>query len=198
MTMTNKQRFECWEELRTEYENIRDEHAEDVDLDWTRSTNNYVMDRRLYSCYCRISNLIRMRLLINEYRTIPTFIREHVAEGERSIIAYRPFGFKKTQFDRIVKKYPRIRDSTEYLPKKQILENIDNVMCITNNTINSINRRNLMARNIAPEPPQQQLLKPNNVERLQDILMDLDSEKEKISEGLYLRLCNKLMGLKVE
>jgi len=193
--MTTEQRFECWNEIQREYENIRDEHAEDVDLNWTRATHNYVMDRRLYFCYCRITCLNRLRMLLKQSRTVSTFMREH-ANGRE----VRPFGMRQIQFDKIIKKYPRIKDSPELLSKKEILENVDYVMTITSNTINSINRGNLMARNVLhrSEQPLPQNLKKPNVEKLQDIMSDLDSEKEKISEGLYLRLCNKLMGLKVE
>jgi hypothetical protein len=196
MTMTTEQRTECWRELHQEYMSIMEQHEEDVDLNWTRDTHNFVMDRRLYYGYCRIQNLIYMKSLVKTTRGMKTLFTNGFRHPE--VNKDRPFGFNKRQFNKIIKKYPRIEGSPELLTKSEILENIEAIMTITYNTINLINRRHLMCRNIAPETPQHRLLPPSNVERLQDILSELETEKEKISEGLYLRLCDKLMGLKVE
>ncbi len=195
MTSTLEERTKVWRELHQSYRNIMEDHEHDVDLDWTRDTANYVMDRKLYHSYCRLSSFSYMRRMVQNHRSMRTcfqFIFGSVNPPNR------PMNFTWNQFNNIVKKYPKIEGSSELLSKKEILANIDAGMSITTDTINTINRRHLMCRNIAPEPPQHRLLPHPNVERLQDILNELESEKEKISEGLYLRLCDKLMGLKIE
>ena len=101
MAMNTEQRMIYWNELHQEYENTRDEHAEDVDLNWTRDTHNYVMDRRLYYCYCRICNLTSMRTLLIRTRTVPMFIRLYATRPTR------PFGFNRRHFNKMVKKLTR-------------------------------------------------------------------------------------------